>query len=279
MNFLRVWCVLQLLDAPCAKGLSSPSSVKVCTSGDYPPLTHFSKESGFEGLAPEVLRHFAASHNYTVDFVLTPWADLTTFLKTRCLLAAGGITWTRDRAEEFLVSVPLEADRKVPIFASRNARHFSRFKDINQEGISIIENHGGTNERYAHKLFEKGLLTKPSLDIIPTNQEAYACLRECSAHPLVMFTDSIEAEFHSGQSGSIFSDKGLHMALPDMPAFDSHKVYLARNTSAGSAILQELNQFLLEIQRDGRYELWKRKAFSSKFSSPPVSCPLKLGSC
>ena len=56
-----------------------------------------------------------------------------------------------------------------------------------------------------------------------------------------MFTDSIEAEFHSGQSGSIFSDKGLHMALPDMPAFDSHKVYLARNTSAGSAILQELN--------------------------------------
>ena len=119
--------MLQLLDAPCAKGLSSPSSVKVCTSGDYPPLTHFSKESGFEGLAPEVLRHFAASHNYTVDFVLTPWADLTTFLKTRCLLAAGGITWTRDRAEEFLVSVPLEADRKVPIFCFTECAAFQPF--------------------------------------------------------------------------------------------------------------------------------------------------------
>ena len=56
-----------------------------------------------------------------------------------------------------------------------------------------------------------------------------------------MFTDGIEAEFHAGQSGSSLSDKGVHMALPDMPAFDSHKVYLARNNSAGSAILRELN--------------------------------------
>ena len=273
-----------------------------------------------------MIQSFAAARNYTVEFVLTPWANLSSNLRlagsttqlfnfwgllirefilkvstfgllirefiilkvsafislgfgpvrrAECLVAAGGITWTQKRAEEFLVSVPLEPDRKVPIFASRSTQRFEDFKDFDREGVSIIENHGGTNEKYAHVLFQKGLLTKPVLDIAPSNQEAYACLRECSARPLVMFTDSIEVDFLAGQPGSTFSDKGLRMAMPDIPAFESHKVFLARNTSAGAAILQELNKFLVDIKSDGRYELWKRKAFSTKYPSPSATCPLQ----
>ena len=271
---LKVWFLfvihIPLVSAAIARSLT------VCTAGDYPPLTHFSKHGGFQGLAPTLLENFASSQNYTVEFVLTPWADLQKNLRTKCLLAAGGITWTQGRAEEFLTSVPLETSRKAPVFSARSAEAFDSFKDINQQGVSIIENHGGTNERYAQALFEKGLLTEPTLEILPTNQEAYACLRQCSAHPLVMFTDSIEVEFEVSQPGSTLSDKGLRIAMPELAAFKNHKVYLARNSSVGHEVMQELNSFLVSIQADGRYGLWKRQAFSRKYPSPAVTCTLKL---
>ena len=138
------------------------TSYQVCTAGDYPPLTHFSKEGGFRGLAPQVIQNFASSRNLSIDFVLTPWAELQNYLETKCVLAAGGITWTEERAKQFIASVPIEADRKIPVFASRNAPLFQDFKDFNQPDVIIVENHGGTNEKYARTLFEKGLMTKPS---------------------------------------------------------------------------------------------------------------------
>ena len=144
------------------KGTIILTSYQVCTAGDYPPLTHFSKEGGFRGLAPQVIQNFASSRNLSIDFVLTPWAELQNYLETKCVLAAGGITWTEERAKQFIASVPIEADRKIPVFASRNAPLFQDFKDFNQPDVIIVENHGGTNEKYARTLFEKGLMTKPS---------------------------------------------------------------------------------------------------------------------
>ena len=57
-----------------------------------------------------------------------------------------------------------------------------------------------------HFSFYRECTGTAGLEIIPTNQGAYACLRECGARPLVMFTDSIEVARHLSYSPNFLEE-------------------------------------------------------------------------
>jgi len=129
-------------------------ALRVCTTGDYPPLTSYDPSTEeFSGLAPSILRQFGSMYNYSITFVLTTWdamhADLTN--GTRCDLAAGGID-TEDRRSRFGVSVPVLTYKKVPLFSKENEAVFQTLDDINRTGVTILECEGSANEVFVREL-------------------------------------------------------------------------------------------------------------------------------
>jgi len=258
---------------------SGPKVVKVCTTGDYPPLTSYNPiTKEYSGLAPTVLKHFGPVYNYKIEFVRTTWATLNEDLESgsKCALAAGGITETRDRSAQFGVSIPLLTNKKVPIFSKENEGLFKSFTDIDQAGVTVLENEGGTNEAFMKALRAKGMLSKPNVHVLSSSEATLACLAKYPKLPLVMFTDAIETQFRTAMPGTVLSDAGVSFVMPPDLNPVSYKVYLAAKSNEGTTLLKDLDRFLRGARATGLFEAWRREAFADKYIIPVANCSLEL---
>lgn len=107
--------------------VASSLELRVCTTGDYPPLTFWSHGS-YSGLDIELMKDFAKSNNFTVRlgqrgvrcqpsrWVATSWPSLSMDLEDRCDVAVGGITKTALRAERFATTWGYLKDRSLGSF-------------------------------------------------------------------------------------------------------------------------------------------------------------------
>jgi cyclohexadienyl dehydratase len=251
--------------------------LKVCTAGDYPPLTSYNVDADeYSGFAPALLRNFAQSYNYSIEFVRTPWPKLTEYLSNGlCLLAAGGIARTPEREANFITSQKVLDDRKAAIFSKSNAVRFKSFADIDAKDVVIIENRGGTNEAYAQLLHSSLVLRRTSLQVVQANEEVFACLDAHASQPLVMFTDLTEVLYRASFD-SLLSNAGVNFTMPKGIDPEREKVYLARKSAAGQALMKEVDAFLALVKGDGRFDTWKRDAFAAKYPVNEAVCPLKL---
>jgi len=251
--------------------------VKVCTTGDYPPLTSYDPITKYTGLAPTVLRQFGRAYNYSIEFVHTTWSTLEDDLEggSKCIMAAGGISETQRRSARFGVSVPLLSNAKVPIFSKVNEALFKSLADVDQAGVTVLENKGGTNEAFAEALRAKGMLSEAKVHIVPDNGETWACMARYPKLPLVFFTDTIEAEFRASTKPTVYSDAGLSFAMPVDVDFSNHKVFLTSTSADGMALLSDVNHFLMGARGSGLFEAWRREAFSAKYSLV-AECPWEM---
>eukprot|EP00418_Pyrodinium_bahamense_P003391 CAMPEP_0179017610 /NCGR_PEP_ID=MMETSP0796-20121207/3926_1 /TAXON_ID=73915 /ORGANISM="Pyrodinium bahamense, Strain pbaha01" /LENGTH=275 /DNA_ID=CAMNT_0020713341 /DNA_START=77 /DNA_END=904 /DNA_ORIENTATION=+ len=258
---------------------SSEKELRVCTTGDYPPLTSYDETTKeFLGFAPALLRRFGTLYNYNIKFVRTAWPVLAADLAvgSKCLLAAGGIAKTHARLAQFVVSADLFSDRKVPIFSKANAARFRRLADLNQANVTVLENAGGTNAEFVRELELNGILSRPSMKILQRNPDVFACLNKHTHRPLVMFTDQIEAQFRAGVNGSLLSDRGALFDFPGRLDPETHKVFLAQNTKEGQSVMAQLNRFLADSRASGHLDRLKADAFSASYPPELSSCPLKF---
>ncbi len=215
-------------------------------------------------------KQLAKNINKPLLFVKTPWTDLTTFLKQgKCDIAMGGITKTPKRQELFYTSLPVLYGHKGAIFSSNNAPRFSSFQSINQRGITVIENTGGTNAHYA-----KRIITKANLVIVKKNADAFSCLTQYPNKPLVMITDNIEVNFRAKQSGEKLSTSGLAITLPSNPK--TEKFYLLPKTQAGKILLQQVNKLIKNLRNSHHLQLLYQQALSSKYDLASGYCPLTI---
>ncbi|MCL1125323.1 transporter substrate-binding domain-containing protein [Shewanella surugensis] len=184
--------VVLLLIWSCCFNVSAAEQLLVGTTGDYRPLTWLDEPSHvFSGEAIELLQRFAKDEGFEVTFVQTHWPELSTDLASgRFQMAVGGISATQGRAEQFLVSVPIAVFGKTALMRCRDQSRFNDFHDIDRTGIRIVENRGGTNERFALSRIKKATLI-----IVPNNHLPFRYLVENKAD--VMFTDSIEVDYIS----------------------------------------------------------------------------------
>lgn len=183
------FCLLLLVSA-CNSKLMPTAPILVGTTGDYPPLTSFDTVSKqFSGEDIELALGLGKYLGKRVVFVKTTWKDLNAdLLAKKFELAIGGISINTARQKLFIFSVPLLMDRKVALFRKQEQTRFLNIQAIDQPGIRIMENIGGTNEQFARKHIHQATLT-----VIADNQQVFISLLNNVAD--VMFTDETEARY------------------------------------------------------------------------------------
>jgi cyclohexadienyl dehydratase len=137
-------------------------ALRICTTGDYRPLTYLDPATGrYAGADIDMARDLAATLARPPVFVATTWPTLIRDLSTpgTCDIAMGGISITpaREKIGEF--TQPYLSSGKVAITATAAADRFTTIESINQPGVRVIENPGGTNEAFAREHLPLAVLT------------------------------------------------------------------------------------------------------------------------
>ena len=236
---------------PQAAAGGDPAALKVCTTGDYAPLTYRDPATGqYSGVDIDMATDLAARLGRHPVFVATSWSTLGADLTSpgTCDIAMGGITDTPERRRIAEVTAPYLASGKTPVVPAANAGRLSSIDDINAPGVRVIENSGGTNEQFARKNFPDAQIT-----IWPDNTTIFEQLAAGNAD--VMVTDAIEAIYQSSRQ------PGLVAQHPEHPFTSEAKAYLLPK---GSPLAGPTDAWLTAALSDGTfagiYQRWLHRA-------------------
>ena len=182
--------LLLIVSVSAIAGAATAETLTVGTTGDYKPLTWYNPTTDtFSGTDIDLIRAFAKDEGFDIEFVQTTWPNLTAdLLAGKFELAIGGISRTSQRAEDALLSVTIEDTGKVALVRCGEQSQYGTLTEIDQTMTTVIENRGGTNEKFALARIMQAVLI-----IVPDNAEPFAYLSDGRAD--VMFTDSIEAVY------------------------------------------------------------------------------------
>ncbi|MDT0319247.1 transporter substrate-binding domain-containing protein [Streptomyces millisiae] len=225
-----------LLDTVRASG-----ELRVCTTGDYRPFTHLDPATGeFTGIDVDMAADLAESLGAEAEFVPTTWAELLDDLTSdACDIAMGGVSVTLDRAQEAYFSVPYLVDGKAPIARCEDADRYRTLEDIDQPGVRVIVNPGGTNERFVNENIERATVVRH-----PDNTTIFEEIVAGRAD--VMITDGSETRYQ----------ETLHPELcaiaPDDPFTFAEKAYLLPR--GDEEFRAYVDQWLHLALNDGTYD-------------------------
>ncbi|MDD0838892.1 transporter substrate-binding domain-containing protein [Curvibacter sp. HBC61] len=134
--------------------------LKVCTPGDYKPFSFALPDGSFEGLDVDLVASLAASLGVKPQFVKTSWAKLMDdFTGGACDIAVGGISVTLERQKRAWFSVPYMVNGKTPLVRCADVSRYQTVAAIDQAGVKVVANPGGSNERFARANFKTAQLT------------------------------------------------------------------------------------------------------------------------
>ncbi|MFF3748802.1 transporter substrate-binding domain-containing protein [Streptomyces kronopolitis] len=221
---------------------AEPAKVlKVCTTGDYRPLTYRDPSTGnFSGIDIDMARSFADYLDARLVFVQTSWPTLMDDITTqgKCDIAMGGISVTPQRQQQANFTQSYLQDGKTPITTSGNAERFQTLKQINRKDVKVIVNPGGTNAA-----FVKEHLPDATVITWPDNTTIFEQIIRGRAD--VMITDSIEAKYQASQNPRLVA---VH---PDAPFTASEKSYMLPK---GSPLTNPADTWLTDALKDGTFQ-------------------------
>jgi cyclohexadienyl dehydratase len=127
--------------------------LRVCTPGDYKPFSLARADGSFEGLDVDLVQAAAKAMGVQVEFVKSAWPTLMKDFIEKCDVAVGGISVTLDRQKTAFFTAPYMVNGKAPITKCENVAKFQTVADIDKPNVTVIENPGGSNERFARAHF------------------------------------------------------------------------------------------------------------------------------
>jgi cyclohexadienyl dehydratase len=130
-------------------------ALRVCTPGDYKPFALAKADADYEGIDVDLVQAMAKALGVEAKFVRTSWPKLMDDFVEKCDLGVGGISITLDRQKRAFFSDPYMVNGKAPITRCENAKKFQTIADIDKPGVTVIENPGGSNERFARANFKQ----------------------------------------------------------------------------------------------------------------------------
>lgn len=189
--------------------------LRVGTTGDYKPFSFRRNDSSaLQGIDIVMAEDLAESLGVQVTFVQTSWPTLIDdFQQGKFDIGMSGITIKLERQQIGMFSMPIFEGGKAPICRDEDANRFSSLDSINQAGVRVIFNPGGTNETYARSHFPKAILieNKDNLSVFQ---------RIVDKEADVMVTDAIETRIQEKVHPEL---EAVH---PDKPFNVSEKGYL-----------------------------------------------------
>ena len=166
--------------------IQKAGALRVCTPGDYKPFSLAKTDAGFEGLDVDIAQAMAKSLGVEAKFVKTSWPKLMDDFVEKCDVAIGGISVTLDRQKRAFFSEPYMVNGKAPITRCENVGKFQTIADIDKPGVTVIENPGGSNERFARANFKQAKIV-----IFDDNTKIFDEILNRRAD--VMISESVEA--------------------------------------------------------------------------------------
>lgn len=188
--------------------------LRVCTTGDYRPFTYLLPDGHYEGIDIDQAQSLAKALGVKPEFVKTTWPTLMKdFTAGKCDIAMGGISVTLARQKVAAYSVHYMVDGKTPITRCDDVDKYQTLQQIDQPGVRVIVNPGGTNYKFA-----EAHLTQAKIVVYPDNNTIFQQIVDGKAD--VMVTDAIETRLQHK----------LHPQLcavhPDHPFTYGEKAYL-----------------------------------------------------
>ena len=179
---LPAWAQANRLDDILARG-----TLRVGTTGDYKPFSYRAAGSDtFIGLDVELAGQLAKTLGVKLELVPSSWPTLMKDLaEDRFDVAMSGVSVSLERQKKALFSIPYMRDGKTPITRCENVQRFQTLAQIDQAGVRLIVNPGGTNERFA-----RANVKNASITVYPDNVTIFQQIVDGQAD--LMITDAIE---------------------------------------------------------------------------------------
>ncbi|HKE42085.1 MAG TPA: transporter substrate-binding domain-containing protein [Casimicrobiaceae bacterium] len=130
-------------------------ALRVCTPGDYKPFSLAKGDGTFEGIDVDLIQSMAKSLGVEAKFVKTSWPKLMDDFVEKCDIGVGGISVTLDRQKRAFFTTAYMVNGKAPITKCENVAKFQTIADIDKPHVTVIENPGGSNERFARANFKQ----------------------------------------------------------------------------------------------------------------------------
>ncbi|MGW1198564.1 transporter substrate-binding domain-containing protein [Streptomyces sp. NPDC002536] len=234
-------CTAVLLAAGPAAYAAAQAPLRVCTTGDYKPLTFRDAETGEYG-GIDMARDLAAHLGRSARFVPTTWPTLMNDLAVqgKCDIAMGGVSVTDERRERADFTDPYLTDGKVPLVRSEDVDRYRTLDRINRKDVRVIVNPGGTNEKFVEEHLPDATVT-----VWKDNATVFDEIAEGRAD--VMITDALEARYQSGQH------PGLAPVHPDEPFTVVEKAYMLPKNSP---LTEQADDWLTAAVADGTFQAY-----------------------
>jgi len=219
--------------------IQKAGALRVCTPGDYKPFSLARTDTSFEGLDVDIAQAMAKSLGVEAKFVKTSWPKLMDDFVEKCDLAVGGISVTLDRQKRAFFSEPYMVNGKAPITRCENVGKFQTIADIDKPGVTVIENPGGSNERFARANFKQAKIV-----IFDDNTKIFDEILNRRAD--VMISESVEAVVQQR------AKPGLCAVNPTKPLQYGEMAYLLPR---GDTVLKAwVDQWMHLAKANGEYD-------------------------
>ncbi len=218
----------------------------VGTTGDYKPMSYLDKETGkYEGFDTEAVTLLADALGVKVKFVPTTWPNLTKdTMDGKFDVAMCGITRTFARQKLMDLSHGYLKFGKTVLVSKANAGRFTSLEAIDQPGVRVMVNPGGTNEKFAREN-----LKNVTILVHQQNAEIPALIGEGKAD--VMITETMEARRY------VRDNAKLAAPLVDEPFTKNNFGLLMKK--GDQEFLNFVNMWMEEMEFNGTFEKLENK--------------------
>lgn len=215
--------------------------LRVGATGDYMPMNYRDQVTGeYTGFDVELAQDLANALEVELEFVETSWPTLMDdTLAGKFDLAITGITINDARKEKALMSDGYLGNGKTVLCRAEDAGKYTSLEAINHPEVRVMENPGGTNEKFVREN-----LPDVSLTIHDVNQEIPGLIASGEAD--VMITEIAEAGYYVGQ------DERLAAPLIHEPF--THGELGALMPKGSDDLLDYVNQFIKKEKESGRID-------------------------
>jgi cyclohexadienyl dehydratase len=170
--------------------------LRVATTGDYAPFSTV-RDDLPGGIDIRLAGDLAKALGVEIRWVKTSWPTLLADLRAGSFdIAMSGISRTLARQQVGFLSQPYHVGGKTPISRCDQAAQYASLASIDQPGVRVIVNPGGTNEG-----FVRARLSQASLIVHEDNRSIFAELIAGRAD--VMITDAIEVRLQTLREPSL----------------------------------------------------------------------------
>ena len=228
-------------DVPKLEEIREEGVLKVGTTGDYQPVSYLDPNTGeYVGFDIELAEDLACDLGVELEYVETSWPTLMDdTLAGKFDLAISGITITDARKEQALMSDGYLENGKTLLCRAEDAYKYTSLESINRPDVRVMENPGGTNEKFAREN-----LPDVTLIIHDVNQEIPGLVASGEAD--VMITEVVEAGYYVGQDD--------RLAAPLIFEPFTHGELGVLMPKGSEDLLAYVNEFLEKEKKSGRID-------------------------